>query len=120
MLVYFHQYELITLSSHTSVIVHRLSKTPVSQRSNIMLEEHNFRFHNFIIFANTMMCRVPFPMTQGENRRFVSGIKRFNWVRNANCNFSIVLTFVKLVLSRTRYGFGANKSVQRLGYLLEY
>ena len=65
---YFHQYELITWSSHTSVTVHRLSKTPVSQRSNIILGEFNLRSHNFIIFANTTMCRVPIPVTQVKTR----------------------------------------------------
>jgi len=44
-----------------------------------MLGECNLRFHNFIIFSNAMMCRVPIPMTQGENRRFVSGTKSFTW-----------------------------------------
>ena len=98
-LVYCHQYELITLSSYTLVIIHQLSTTPVSQMSNVMLEEYNLRFHNFIILANTMISRIPIPITQDEKRRFVSGNKSFIWARNRNYNFSIVLTLVKLVLS---------------------
>jgi hypothetical protein len=64
-----------------------------------MLGECNLHFHNFIILANAMMCIVPIPITQGKNRGFVSGTKSFIWARNTNYNFSIELTFVKLVLS---------------------
>jgi hypothetical protein len=118
--VYFHMLELITLSSHMSVMVHQLSKTPVSQRSTETLGECSLCSHSIKIFANTMICNLHIPITKGENMGLVYGNKSFILARNTNYIFSIVVTCVKLVISWSRHGFGAVKSAQRLDCLLDY
>lgn len=64
-----------------------------------MLGERNLCSHNIRIFANTMMCNVHIPITQGENRGLVNGNKSFILAKNTNYIFAIVLTYVKLVVS---------------------